>query len=368
MRVDISIPSLNGSITALLQYLQAPALKGICGGDILRQIILKIVGPPLIWNAFIEAVKTDHVTEDGLDGFSWLLLQLMSLTTEKAILYVPVVRDDPIKTRLLGSSRLDVRTRACRIMHIVDTITTVNNPDTDGPDGRHDNDFANIRRIAILPTPDELASKDPFLRRAADVLAVDNGSHDLALHTDNQFRLLRENMLRDLREEIQIALLAKKGRRRSFCVDNLSLADVLCDGRQPWSLQLRCTQDLPQLQKHKDNGPRKKFVKENPRFLKHQSVACLTVDQEVVALATLIREEDLLAQNPPILCLQLSGGATEKALLRMKTAKNLRLVQLNTAVFSYEPVLQQLKEIKELSLEDDILHWKQGKDLAPPFI
>ncbi len=137
---------------------------------------------------------------------------------------------------------MEVRTRAHRIIYIVDTITTAKNPDTDGPGGRHDNDFADIRKIAILPTPDELASKDPFLRRAADVQAGDTRSHNLALHTDNQFRLLREDMLRDLREEIQIALSSKKGRRRSLCIDGLSLADVLCDERQPWSLQLQCTE------------------------------------------------------------------------------------------------------------------------------
>jgi len=260
---------------------------------------------------------------------------------------------------------VEVRTRAHRIIYIVDTITTAKNPDTDGPGGRHDNDFADIRKIAILPTPDELASKDPFLRRAADVQAGDTRSHNLALHTDNQFRLLREDMLRDLREEIQIALSSKKGRRRSLCIDGLSLADVLCDERQPWSLQLQCTQDLPQLP-NKDIASRKKFVKDNPKLLKHQSVACLMTDQEVVALATLIREEDLLAQIPPILCLQLSDAATGKALLRIKTARNIRLVQLSTAVFAYEPVLQQLKEIKELSLENDILHWKQGKALPHP--
>jgi hypothetical protein len=93
LRVDISNPFLNGPITALLQYLQASALKGICGGDVLRQVILKIVDPPMIWNAFIEALKADHIAEDRLDGFSWLLLQLMSLPTEKAMVYVPVVRE-----------------------------------------------------------------------------------------------------------------------------------------------------------------------------------------------------------------------------------------------------------------------------------
>lgn len=90
------------------------------------------------------------------------------------------------------------------------------------------------------------------------------------------------------------------------------------------------------------------------------------VDQEVTALATVIREEGLLAQVPPIICLQVSETATQKALLKLKTAKNIKVVQLSTSVFAYEPVLRQLQEIKELSLEDDILHWKQGKDLPCP--
>jgi hypothetical protein len=177
---------------------------------------------------------------------------------------------------------------------------------------------------------------------------------------DNQFRLLREDMLRDLREEIQVALTSKKGRRRGLCVEHLTIAGVLCDGRQPWSLQFRCMQDLPSLQ-GKNVAARKKFIKDNPRFLKHQSVACLLADQGIIALATVLRDEDLLAQIPP-----LSEAATENSLLKSKTAKNIKLVQLSTAVFAYEPVLRQLKEIKELSMEDEILHWERSKDLQQP--
>jgi len=35
--------------------------------------------------------------------------------------------------------------------------------------------------------------------------------------------LLREDMLRDLREDNQVALMIKKGRRRGLCVENLSM-------------------------------------------------------------------------------------------------------------------------------------------------
>jgi hypothetical protein len=45
----------------------------------------------------------------------------------------------------------------------------------------------------------------------------------LAFHVDRQFRLLREDMLRDLREDNQVALMIKKGRCRGLCVENLSM-------------------------------------------------------------------------------------------------------------------------------------------------
>jgi len=364
--IDVSIPALNGPITKFLQYLQAPALKSICGGDVLQQVVLKIVDPPLIWDKFVEAIKAGHIDEDGLEAFSWLLLQAISLPIDKAMPCAAVVGQDEIRVKLLECSRVGVRARVYRSLHIVDTITTVKRQDTNGPGGRHDNDFADIHKIAILPTPDELTSKDPFLRRAIDVQAGSCGSDYLALHIDNQFRLLREDMLRSLREEVEAARSSNKGgRRRILCIKDLGMVDVLCDGRQPWSLQLQCIFDLPQLM-NKSIASRKRFLKENPKFLKNRSVACLVADQDVVALATLVRDDELLARIPPILCLQLSEAATARTLLRIKTAGNIKLLHLSTAVFAYEPFLLQLKQITELSLEDDILHWEKGKELPKP--
>ncbi|KAI9769554.1 MAG: hypothetical protein M1840_004032 [Geoglossum simile] len=362
---SISTSFLNSSIAPFLHYLEAPELRTICGGEVLRQIILKVVNTQLLWGAIVRAAGSSQLSETGFEAFSWLLLQLVSLPTAKAITYAPIVRDERIQKQLLESSQLQVRLRAQRIVHIISTIKARHKRAVGGPGGRHDNDFSDIRKIAILPTPDELASKDPFLPRACEVYKGVPRSDVLALHVDSQFRLLREDMLRDLREEVQISLMMKKGRRRGFCVEHLSMAGVQCDRRQPWSLQLRCTQDLPQLPR-RSTAERKQFLQDNPRFLKHESVACLTVDDEVAALGTLIREEDLLAQNPPVLCLQIPERTMEKSLLRIKTAKNVKLVQLSTAFFAYEPVLKQLKEIKELSLEEDILFWKPGRSLPRP--
>ena len=48
VRIDTSSTFLNGPLAALLRYLQVPELKSLCGGDVLRQVILRIVDPSLV--------------------------------------------------------------------------------------------------------------------------------------------------------------------------------------------------------------------------------------------------------------------------------------------------------------------------------
>jgi hypothetical protein len=233
-----------------------------------------------------------------------------------------------------------------------------------GPGGRHDNDFKDIRNISILPTPDELASDEPpFLRRAVDIEDCPESTR-LAMHIDNQFRLNREDMVRDLREELQIALGTKKGRRRGLIISNLSLKGVECDERHPWALRLECPDDLPQIPKG-NSTQRKQFFIDNRSYLKHESLACIVADGEPVALVTINRKEDLLAHSRPLICVSFSGRELgfQRALLYLKSASQIQLVQLNVAVFAYEPILRQLQATKELLLRDEMLYWEKGKPL-----
>jgi hypothetical protein len=172
-------------------------------------------------------------------------------------------------------------------------------------------------------------------------------------------------MVRDMREEIHMALNMQKGQRRAFSTEHLSMAGVHCDGRSPWALQLQCMNDLPQMPK-KSEAVRRQFPRENPKYLKHESLACVIADDEVVTLGTLIREEDLLATKPPILCLQIPGANLDRALRSIKGAKVVKLVQLSTALFSFAPILKQLKEIKELPFEDVVLRWNAKSKPKPP--
>ena len=355
---------LQESITATFLYLAAPELKTLCGGAVLQEVLLSFVEAELAWDAFVAAFKHGQLFGDGEAAFSWLLLELVSLPKEKATDFLQLAQEPDIKKRLLESTRQEVRLRAQRIAHIAENLIVGHSNPLRGPGGRHDNDFADINKVVILPTADELSTNDPYLPRAHETNKLALGSGGLGFHLDGQFRLLREDMVRDMREEIQIALNMQKGLRRAFSVENLSMAGVHCDGRSPWTLQLLCMNDLPQMPK-KSDAARRQFLKENPKYLKHESLACVIADSQVVTLGTLIREEDLLAQNPPVLCLQIPGANSEKALRCIKGANFVKMVQLSTAVFSYAPILKQLKEIKELPFEDEILRWTTKSEARP---
>lgn len=367
LRLDVSSEFLNTSATYFLRYIQDPELKVVCRGEFLQQLILTVTDPPIFWDAFVKAQKTGCLEDEALQCFSWLLLQLISLSVDKAPAYYGVARDPLIQKKFLECSQLEVRINGQKIKHIIDVVTNPEHLDGEGPGGRHDNDFLDIRKITVLPTPDELASTEsPYLRRATEIDECPESGR-LAMHIDNQFRLLREDMLRDLREELQVVVGSRKGRRKGLLIDGLVTDGIECDERQSWSLRLQCLNDLSQLP-NLDYDRRKKFIVENRKFLKHQSQACLIADGQIVALVTINRNEDLLAHCPPFLCVQFSGteGSTTKALLGLKLAKSVQLVQLNTAIFAYAPILGQLQNTRHLLLRDEILYWNPGKALRSP--
>src|SRR5882724_4050071 len=82
-----SLEFLNGAVASLLQYIRAPALKTVCGGEVLRKILLKFVDTPLTWEAFQQAAKSGTLSQRALDGFAWLLLQLLHLPAGQSAEY-----------------------------------------------------------------------------------------------------------------------------------------------------------------------------------------------------------------------------------------------------------------------------------------
>lgn len=355
----------NGLATALLQYLQNPPLKMILGGVYLHQIVENIVTPPIFWHAFVQSFRSRVLNLAAQQCFGWLLSELLSLPQDKNVAYLPLAQEDSVQRAFLESESLDLRALGQRIKHLLSTYALPDQEDEGfGPGGRHDNDFADFHDIAIHPTADELLStEEPFLRRA-DILEDPNTEdRRLIMHLDTQFRLLREEMLGEMRDELQIIHGKKKGRHRGLIVDGFTVLDVHCGEpkrRQPWGLRFQFQSNLSQLFSCKPKD-RKQYLTKNQNLFRHQSLACLMVDEEIVSFPTIYRDVDQLAAQPPVVTLQFTGKtSTIKALLRMGTGKRLKLIQIDTAVFAFEPILRNLQKLREMPLVDELLLWKPG--------
>ncbi len=366
IRADLSNETLNRHAVDLIVFLQAPAIKTLSSGQLLTRVLLAIVEPPTFWSVFVTAFKERKLREQGQRCFAWLLLQLILIPGEEESPYLPTAQD--VTAALLLSSSLDVRSLGQHIEHVVSVSSSSSSPrasDDISPGGRHDNDFPNFRDIAILPTADELASKElPFLRPASVFNDPSSIEQREAIYVDNMFRLLREDMICEMREELQIALGQTGRKHRGFVVDGLWICDCTADERRKWSIILRCSKDLPQLTGIKP-PERLKAIKNNPRLLKHQSLASLIVDGEIVAFPSVHRDEVRLAKPLPEIVLEVEGElAVRKLLLKLKTAKRVKLLQIDVAVFAYDPILTALKRMKTLPLAKELLFWKEGERIG----
>ncbi|KAF5346146.1 hypothetical protein D9758_009987 [Tetrapyrgos nigripes] len=378
---DFSPGFLNGPANDLLSFLQKPEIKTINSGQYLTKALQAIMNPPIFWHAFFGAFKAKKLSEPAQRSFAWLMLQLLMLPNDALTKDISdaclTVAKDVVQT-LITSPILDIRNAGQKIKHTISiaSMPSVSVPNDDlRPGGRHDNDFVDFRQIAILPTPDELASTEPpFLRPSSSLDDPSTEGHRESLYVDNLYRLLREDMIYEMREELQIATGKQKGKRhRGFVVEGLYPVGVELgekDKRSKWGIIFQCKEDLPQLSKLKNNSDptkRKTFLKENPKILKHQSLTCLLIDDNVMAFPSVRRDEDLLARKPPRIVLEMEGElSVTNLLLRLKSAQRVKLIQIDVAVFSYEPILNTLKLIKTLPLSEELLFWKKGNVLNSP--
>ncbi|CAK5268430.1 unnamed protein product [Mycena citricolor] len=364
MRSDLSDVALNGQAADTIAYFQAPDLGDINGGAYLNQILRAVVGdPPIFWDALVAVFKTEKLSR-GLPSFAWLLYQLCRLPDDDADPYLELARAPEVTKALIEAADQGTRSLGYKIQHLAESsrISAAAQDDI-APGGRHDNDCVDYRKIAILPTADELAcTEPPFLRPTDPSEVFSTPEEAVPPCLDGQFRLLREDMLYEMREELQIAFGHKKGRHRGLVIEGFKVLDDIftgADDRSPhWGIQMECTSPLWFLKKVSN---KKKFFVDNRQYFKHQSYTCLIVDNELVAFPMIHRDEDLLsAAKNPVIVLQFEGETSmARALLRIKKQKfpSIKLIQIDTAIFAYEPVLKALQRMRTIPLAKELLCW-----------
>ncbi|KAK7054630.1 hypothetical protein VNI00_003093 [Paramarasmius palmivorus] len=380
LRFDLSPTFFNGRATSLLKYLQHPDLAAVNGGQYLLQVLEPIVEPPIFWASFAHAFRSGQLKEEAQLTFAWLLFEVTSMAVIHGKTFTSnIANDTAIMDLIQKSPHVKVRDIGAKILALtssIDNAAPANGVHSAG--GRHDNDFADFRKISILPTEAEIRCEDrPFLRVKACLDDPETENSRLGIYLDNEFRLLREEMLYEMKEELVAATAAnkksKKGQqkvhRKGLIIDELTIHDIFLgpEGRRcNWGLAMQCKDDFS-IFKAKEHGPRVQTLKENPsKPFRHLSWSCLLIDDEVAAFPTLYREESLLANDPPVLVLQMDGEHVDRTLMDLKRAQTVRLIILDTAVFSFEPVLKAIQEMSELPLSRELLFWKDFDVLQRP--
>jgi hypothetical protein len=366
LRFDVTPAFLNEHTTAFISYLAHPAVKQLCNGQFCQELLCLLVEPRTLWNAFVQAFLARQLQPPALHAFSWLLVELLLLPLSNNIDITDDARKIDNDGFLLQCSSPDTRSLGYRIKPILEVKSNGSTPiDPDnGPGGRHDNDFEDFRRIAIYPTSVEFqCTAKPFYRRAAEIADLPAESR-ISTHLDNQFRLLREDMLSEIREEFQIAHGQKKRRRAGNLLGKLSLVRVQHgDARRlrPCTLAIACESGLESLTIHSPKD-RKAFLKEKRNYLRHKSFGCLLRNGEIIAFATLERNVDELLKDPPEIVLRVIGeDALSKTLLYFKMYNDIQFLLVDAPVFAYEPILRCLQEKNTLSLAAELLQKQDGE-------
>ncbi|GKT46258.1 NFX1-type zinc finger-containing protein 1 [Colletotrichum spaethianum] len=359
IRIDLSTSFVQKHVIPFIAYLSDPGVKMVFNGELLHQLLLIIAQPPVLWDNLLQIYRESHLTEGELYVFAWLCFELASLPDSglnglvddisAALEQPPFQKAQDHKTRDL----------TYRIRKVLD-LRSSSSPEKDleAAGGRHDNDFANFRDISVFPTSDEFYSSAlPFYRRASEVASVEYAQRP-RVHLDNQFRLLREDMLGELRDDLKVATGRKKSKKKAQILAGLRPMGISTGDEKRGhfcAVLVACCQGLESLKKPTP-PKRKAWLNDNKWFLRHQSFGALCGDKHIVAFAFLLRDEDELVKAPPVVALQFtSSDATARALLALQAPANLKFILVDTPVFAYQPVLECLQDVVEMPLGGKLL-------------
>ena len=345
---NLSTESLNGDVAVLLAYLRDSKLEHF-GGDTLRRLLQALVESANLWDSLTAAFATGQLQQSAERSFSWLIFRFVLPPLDFTKKYP---HPTTVET-LIRSSDPETRSNARKIHHVVSSYRNCDTIPPDWPEApgwRHDNDSSYFQQISILPTSDEVNSTErPYLRTVDEIddLKLTSPVKMFEARVENHFRLLREDLVHDTRDKVEVVLGNKKGKHTGFFMADLLLTGVYVDPKSKWGLKLTCSTDLPCFSSTQttDEGSRRGILANNHNLLRQGSFACLISGTDIIAFVTIIRNMDLLIEYPPVIVVQMGGEVTMRDALFKLHRASLSLVQINTPIFAYEPVLRGLQSM-----------------------
>ncbi|KAL7934607.1 P-loop containing nucleoside triphosphate hydrolase protein [Trichoderma chlorosporum] len=363
-RSSLSKSFITTATSAFLKRILHPSIKTINDGSFLDKLLNEVLSPSTLWTTLLGFYQSNQLEGDSLVVFASLCLEIVSSSSPNIQVLSPDVESLMRSHSLTKSPSEEARSLGYRIEKVIQLRSGPATASVDtnySPGGRHDNDFADFRQISIFPTADEVSSKqEPFLQRLDDVFEIPRESRT-SNYISWLFRLLREDMLADLREDLQIAWGQKKAKYKPLCLGGLNLIgyDLGAFNREkPFTLMVQCHEGIVFPQNKRSPEAKKKYLDEFRNFVKYGSIGTLCLDKSIIAFGSIIREVDWLIRDPPVVGIQVTDNAGLKLAIRAlwgQNASRLKFYIVDTATFSYEPILQRLKEVTEIPIENAIL-------------
>ncbi|RFN55172.1 hypothetical protein FIE12Z_425 [Fusarium flagelliforme] len=362
VRADLSPGFINSTTLPFMHTLSDDGVASLNNGAFLRQLLSAILEPSTFWTASVDAYSNGRLDNIGLEAFAWLCLRIV--TDQNGFNAHKLAVDQMMERQsLLKSESPEVRKIGYRIEKLIKIFSqpeTAANGVTAG--GRHDNDHVNFRQISIYPTRDELSSTDPpYLQRLGEVFDAPMDSRSQH-YRDWLFRLLREDMLSELREDLQAAIGQKKRRRRPVILGQMKLVGNDYDGTTnrnvpPYTVLVACSRGVnfpPNIRQ----AYKRDFIINSKNFMKHDSFGALCCGGTIIAFGSLFRDVDKLLQSPPIVGIRFtdeSGLQSALTAFGSISKDQLKFLLVDTATFAYEPILKRLKTIADVPLEAQLI-------------
>jgi hypothetical protein len=360
IRTDLSPTFMLSHSLNFFQYLSHPSIKVLGDGLLLQDIMKAIVSPPTFWNSLRKHFFEQLISGERLYTIAWLMLNIASMPSTSEVNVDEDIKDMLKQESILKCQNAKTRDLGFRIQQVLSQKQQQLSAAVTGFSGyRHNNDFANYKEIAIYPTNEEIQStRPPFWRTATEVMVTEM-KHRGSVHLDNQFRLLRADMLNELKDELKIASSHKPGRRKGLVLHGLSLHAINHgDHRRSTkcTLLFECSQGLEFVTQIQDVQKRRKFFNDNKRILSHDSFGVLRYGSQTLAFAYVNRDIDRLCQKVPVISLRLVHDKDFQVVLHgFKNNLNIEFTPVYAPVFAYEPVLRRLQEIPKLPLEKALM-------------
>eukprot|EP01041_Mallomonas_annulata_P012980 gene12980-27397_t len=241
---------------------------------------------------------------------------------------------------------------------------------------QHDNDFIDYRKVSIVPTASEINSGISVCCSIASSASnlnthADKEKWNEASLLDRQFRLLREDMVAPMREEIQKELKVVKHNRKRMYDSPFGIRAVLTPipcVLIKVSMPIAIRNRIKTMTTHVCE---RFFEEAGHRILSRESLVAFITNNQVVNIGVIVRritKDEFIAQDG-YFCVGVSffGDSLINAISMMgkkqKRHKGLPnfipmadvMFQATTSYFSYEPVLRCLQGMSEIPFAEEIV-------------